>query len=160
MMRIGHGYDVHKFGIETKNSFIVLGGVSIPYVKPLIAHSDGDVLVHAICDALLGAAALGDIGLHFPDSSDKYENIDSMELLKSVSEKLLAMGWTVSNVDSTIVTEQPKMANHIAEMCTQIAKTLKIDRSAVNVKATTTEGLGFSGRSEGIEAHAVILLHD
>lgn len=155
MIRIGHGYDVHRF---CDGEYIIIGGVKIPHEKKLLAHSDGDVLVHAIADSLLGAAALGDIGYHFPDTDMAYENIDSMILLSRVKDLLLANGYVVGNIDSTIVAQAPKMAPHIEKMRENIAKVLEIPASAVNVKATTEEKLGFTGRKEGISAHAVALI--
>ncbi|OPX54627.1 2-C-methyl-D-erythritol 2,4-cyclodiphosphate synthase [Oceanospirillum multiglobuliferum] len=154
-MRIGHGFDVHKFG---EGDHIVIGGVSIPYTQGLVAHSDGDVLIHALCDALLGAAALGDIGKHFPDTDPAYAGADSRELLRKVVQLLGRNGWQVVNIDSTIVAQAPKMAPHIEQMCQNLAQDLRINYRAVNVKATTTEQLGYTGRKEGIAAHAVVLL--
>lgn len=156
-MRIGTGYDVHVLG---PNRRMIIGGVDIPYHLGLIAHSDGDVLVHAICDALLGAAALGDIGKHFPDSDEKYKNINSIHLLKLVGELLKEHGYNVVNIDSTIIAQQPKMAPHIENMRQNIADALQLDVSCVSVKATTTERLGFCGRGEGIAADAVCLLDE
>lgn len=155
MIRIGHGYDVHRF---CDGDFIVIGGVKIPHEKKLLAHSDGDVLVHAIADALLGACALGDIGKHFPDTDMAYENIDSMILLSRVCELLYENGYTIGNIDSTIVAQAPKMMPHIEKMRENISSVLKIPVSCVNVKATTEEKLGFTGRKEGISAHAVCLI--
>ncbi len=154
-MRIGHGYDVHKF---TDGDSIVIGGVEISHTHGLEAHSDGDVLIHALCDALLGAAGLWDIGHHFPDTDDAFKNIDSRVLLRRVIADLAAQGWAVGNIDSTIVAQAPKMAPHIPTMCQHLADDMNIDVSAVNVKATTTEKLGFAGRKEGIAAHAVALI--
>lgn len=154
-MRIGHGYDVHRFG---EGEFITLGGVRIPHKFGLIAHSDGDVLLHALCDALLGAAALGDIGRHFPDTDPRYKGIDSRELLRHVVSLLSELGWVVGNVDATIVAQAPKMAPHIEQMCANIAEDLQVETDQVNVKATTTEKLGFTGREEGLAVHAVALL--
>ncbi|WP_417597210.1 2-C-methyl-D-erythritol 2,4-cyclodiphosphate synthase [Oceanospirillum sp.] len=154
-MRVGHGFDVHKFG---PGDHVVLGGVSIPYEQGLLAHSDGDVLIHALCDALLGAAGLGDIGKHFPDTDPEFEGADSRNLLRHVVKLLHQEGWVVGNIDSTLVAQAPKMAPHIGVMCKNLAKDLGVDISAVNVKATTTEKLGFTGRKEGIAAHAVALL--
>ncbi len=154
-MRIGHGFDVHKFG---PGDHVVLGGVSIPYEHGLLAHSDGDVLIHALCDALLGAAGLGDIGKHFPDTDPEFEGADSRNLLRHVVGLLKAEGWVVGNIDSTLVAQAPKMAPHIEAMRVHLAADLDVDISAVNVKATTTEKLGFTGRKEGIAAHAVALL--
>lgn len=155
MIRIGHGYDVHKFGGEGP---ITLGGVKIDYSQGLIAHSDGDVALHAICDALLGALALGDIGKHFPDTSAEFENVDSRLLLRKVFALAQERQFTLGNVDVTIIAQAPKMAPHIDNMRAAIAEDLKADIAQVNVKATTTEKLGFVGRKEGIAVHAVVLL--
>ena len=154
-MRIGHGFDVHRFG---DGDHIYLGGVRIPHTQGLIAHSDGDVLLHALCDALLGAAGLGDIGKHFPDTDKRYAGIDSRELLRHVVRLLHRHHLKPGNIDATIVAEAPKMAPHIELMCQTIAEDLEIDISLVNVKATTTEKLGFTGKKEGIAVHAVVLL--
>lgn len=154
-MRIGHGYDVHRFG---EGDFITLGGVRIPHRFGLLAHSDGDVLLHALCDALLGAAALGDIGRHFPDTDPQFKGVDSRVLLRHVVALVRGKGWQVGNVDATIVAQAPKMAPHIERMCALIAEDLQIVADRVNVKATTTEKLGFTGREEGIAVHAVALL--
>ena len=154
-MRIGHGYDVHSFG---EGDSIVLGGVSIPFDRGLEAHSDGDVLVHAVCDALLGAIAAGDIGRHFPDTDAANADIDSRVLLRRVLELVKAAGWQLGNLDVTVIAQAPKMAPHIDAMCDNLAADLELGRTAVNVKATTTEGLGFAGRAEGIAVHAVVLL--
>src|SRR6187431_2989207 len=154
-MRIGHGYDVHAFGPGDK---IVIGGVVIPHHHGLIAHSDGDVLLHALCDALLGAAALGDIGKHFPDTDMQYRNADSRSLLRMVYSKVKAKGWKLENADMTIVAQKPRMANYIPHMVQNIAADLQADNDQINVKATTTEKLGFTGREEGIAAYAVVLL--
>jgi len=154
-MRIGHGYDVHRFGA---GDFITLGGVRIPHRLGLLAHSDGDVLLHALCDALLGAAALGDIGRHFPDSDPQFKGADSRALLRHVVGLLQGKGWRVGNVDTTIVAQAPKMAPHIESMRANIAADLQVGSDQVNVKATTTEKLGFAGREEGIAVHAVALL--
>ncbi|MBA1244757.1 2-C-methyl-D-erythritol 2,4-cyclodiphosphate synthase [Pseudomonas japonica] len=154
-MRIGHGYDVHRFG---DGDFITLGGVRIPHTAGLIAHSDGDVLLHALSDALLGAAALGDIGKHFPDTDPRFKGADSRALLRHVVELVQAKGWVVGNVDATIVAQAPKMAPHIEAMREAIAADLQVALDQVNVKATTTEKLGFTGREEGIAVHAVALL--
>jgi 2-C-methyl-D-erythritol 2,4-cyclodiphosphate synthase len=154
-MRIGHGYDVHQL---VSGRPLILGGVQVPHSKGLLGHSDADVLIHAICDACLGAAALGDIGRHFPDSDPRYKGIDSRKLLREVRAKLEAEGWQVQNVDSTIVAQQPKLAAHIPQMVANIAADLEVAASQINVKATTTEKLGFAGREEGIAAHAVVLL--
>ena len=156
-MRIGHGYDVHRF---TQGRSIHLGGVEIEHSHALLAHSDGDVLLHALCDALLGAAGLGDIGRHFPDNDPRYQGIDSRKLLREVMGLLSARGWVVGNADMTVVAQKPKLAPHIDAMRKAIAADLGVRPDAVNVKATTTEGLGFSGREEGIAAHAVVLLSE
>ncbi len=154
-MRIGHGYDVHRF---TEGRSITLGGVVIPYTHGLEAHSDGDVLIHALCDALLGAAGLWDIGHHFPDSDDEFKNIDSRVLLRRVVKDLNKLGWKVNNIDSTIIAQQPRLTPFMPRMRECLAEDLVINIDAVNVKATTTEKLGFAGRKEGIAAHAVVLL--
>lgn len=155
MLRIGQGYDAHTF---KNGDHIVIGGVEIPYTRGMAAHSDGDVALHALCDALLGAAALGDIGKHFPDTDAAYKGIDSRILLRSVVEKLAGLGYGTVNVDVTIVAQAPKMAPHIPQMRERIAADLGVAVDAVNVKATTTEGMGFEGRGEGISAYAVALL--
>lgn len=154
-MRIGHGYDVHRFG---DGDFITLGGVRIAHTAGLVAHSDGDVVLHALSDALLGAAALGDIGKHFPDTDPRFKGADSRALLRHVVALVQAKGWRVGNVDATIVAQAPKMAPHIDAMRTAIAQDLQVELDHVNVKATTTEKLGFTGREEGIAVHAVALL--
>lgn len=154
-MRIGQGYDVHRLAAGRR---LVIGGVEIEHDKGLLGHSDADVLLHAICDALLGAAALGDIGKHFPDSDARYQGIDSRELLRQVAILLEDRGRRVVNVDATIIAEAPRMAPHIPKMVANIAADLAIEPHYVNVKATTTEGLGFSGRGEGIAAQAVCLV--
>lgn len=154
-MRIGHGFDVHKFG---GNGPIIIGGVSIEHTQGLVAHSDGDVLLHALCDALLGAVALGDIGKHFPDTDDAYENADSRHLLRHVVSLVANKGYQLVNADMTIVAQSPKMAPHIESMRAIIADDTNSDLDAINVKATTTEKLGYTGRKEGIACHAVVLL--
>jgi 2-C-methyl-D-erythritol 2,4-cyclodiphosphate synthase len=154
-MRIGQGFDVHQLVAGRK---LVMGGVEIPHEKGLLGHSDADVLLHAICDALLGAAGLGDIGKHFPDSDARYKGIDSRKLLREVASLLRSRGHRVVNVDATIVAEAPRMAPHIPAMVSNIAADLSIEASHVNVKATTTEKLGFTGRGEGIAAQAVCLI--
>jgi len=154
-MRVGHGYDVHKFA---ENRPLIIGGETIPHSHGLEAHSDGDVLIHAICDALLGAAGLWDIGHHFPDSDARFKNIDSRELLRRVIKDLADRGWKVSNIDSTVVAQAPNLAPFIPAMREKLAMDLAVDVDAVNVKATTTEKLGFAGREEGIAAHAVVLI--
>ena len=154
-MRIGHGYDVHRF---CDGDFITLGGVRIPHKYGLLAHSDGDVVLHALSDALLGAAALGDIGKHFPDTDPQFKGADSRVLLRHVVGIVQAKGWKVGNIDATIVAQAPKMAPHIETMRQFIAQDLQVELDQVNVKATTTEKLGFTGREEGIAVHAVALL--
>jgi 2-C-methyl-D-erythritol 2,4-cyclodiphosphate synthase len=150
-MRIGTGYDVHRL-VEGRK--LIIGGVEIPHEKGLLGHSDADVLLHAVCDALLGAAGLGDIGRHFPDSAPKYRGISSLFLLEEVRRLIREAGFRVNNIDATIVAERPKMAPYIPSMVANIASALTVDGMAVNVKATTTEGLGFAGRGEGIAAYA------
>ncbi len=154
-MRIGHGFDVHKFG---PGDHVMLGGVAIPYHQGFIAHSDGDVLIHAICDALLGAAALGDIGKHFPDTDDQFKDIDSRVLLKDVVASLQKLNYAVVNLDATIIAQAPKISPHTSKMVANLAADLNIQSDQVNIKATTTEKLGFTGRKEGIAAEAVVLL--
>jgi len=154
-MRIGQGFDVHQLVAGRK---LVIGGVEIPYEKGLLGHSDADVLLHAICDALLGAAALGDIGKHFADTDAKFKNIDSRILLRESLHLVREQGWRVGNVDATIIAQAPRMAPHISQMVENIASDLRVERSAVNVKATTTEKLGYAGRGEGIGAQAIVLL--
>ena len=155
MIRIGHGYDVHRL-VEGRR--LVIGGVEIPHEKGLLGHSDADVLLHAISDALLGAAALGDIGHLFPDTSDEYKDADSLLLLRKVGARLYTAGYRPSNIDATVIAQAPKLAPHIQEMRRRIAYALDMDVSAVSVKATTEEGLGFSGEKLGIAAHAVCLI--
>ena len=154
-IRVGHGFDVHAFAEHRK---LIIGGVDIPYELGLAGHSDADVLLHAICDALLGAAGLGDIGRHFPETDMAFAGIDSRILLRRVAEQLHERGWQVANVDATIIAQAPKMAPHIARMTAHIADDLGIALDRVNVKATTTEKLGFTGRGEGIAAEAVCLI--
>jgi 2-C-methyl-D-erythritol 2,4-cyclodiphosphate synthase len=154
-IRVGQGFDVHAFA---ENRKLIIGGVEIPYDKGLLGHSDADVLLHAICDALLGAASLGDIGKHFPDTDAQYKNIDSRELLRDVMARIKSLGWQVGNIDATLIAQVPKMAPHIPTMMQNIATDLGIKLDQVNVKATTTEKLGFTGRGEGIAAQAVCLL--
>ncbi len=153
--RIGQGFDVHAFG---PGQYLVLGGVRVPHDHGFLAHSDGDVLLHALCDALLGAAALGDIGQHFPDNDPAYRGADSRQLLTEVLVLVRQAGWQPVNIDSVIIAQTPKMAPHIPEMRENIARDCGIPVTAVNVKATTTERLGFTGRGEGIAAQAVVLL--
>jgi 2-C-methyl-D-erythritol 2,4-cyclodiphosphate synthase len=154
-MRVGQGYDVHAF---TAGRRLVIGGVEIPYARGLAGHSDADVLLHAICDALLGAAALGDIGRHFPDSDPQYGGVDSRELLRATGKKVAAAGYRIVNVDATIVAQEPRMAPHVARMIGNIATDLGLQPAAVSVKATTTERLGAIGRGEGIAAQAIALI--
>ena len=156
-MRIGHGYDVHKL-VEDRD--LILGGVKIPYEKGLLGHSDADVLLHAVSDALLGAAGLRDIGYHFPDTEPAYKGADSLELLRIVGQKVAAKGYRVSNVDVTLIAQRPKVGKYIPEMAQNIAAALGMDQDRVNVKATTEEGLGFTGNGEGISCHAVCLLEE
>ncbi|MCU7835840.1 MAG: 2-C-methyl-D-erythritol 2,4-cyclodiphosphate synthase [gamma proteobacterium symbiont of Taylorina sp.] len=179
-MRIGHGYDAHRFSDEfitttdiadvslsvdeypnvskENDTAIIIGGVKIPHTHDLIAHSDGDVLIHALCDALLGALALGDIGKHFPDSSAEFKNIDSRILLRKVMQSVFDRQYEISNVDMTIIAQTPKMSPYIEAMCLCLADDLKIDLSQINIKATTTEKMGFTGRKEGIAAHVVVCI--
>jgi 2-C-methyl-D-erythritol 2,4-cyclodiphosphate synthase len=154
-IRIGHGFDVHAFAEGRR---LIIGGVDIPHSRGLLGHSDADVLLHAICDALLGAAALGDIGKHFPDSDARFKGIDSRKLLRHVVALLAGRGWKVGNVDATLIAQAPKMAPHIPSMREHIAEDLGIAADQVNVKATTTEHLGFTGREEGIAAESVCLI--
>lgn len=154
-MRVGIGYDVHKLVEKRK---LILGGVEIPYDLGLLGHSDADVLLHAIMDSLLGAAALGDIGKHFPDNNNEYKNISSLLLLEKVGSLIREKGYEIGNIDSTIIAQKPKMSPYIPQMIENIAHSLKIDKSAVSVKATTEEGLGFTGRGEGISAQSICLL--
>ncbi|MBQ4118845.1 MAG: 2-C-methyl-D-erythritol 2,4-cyclodiphosphate synthase [Clostridia bacterium] len=155
MIRIGHGYDVHKFA---ENRKCIIGGVEIPCDRGLLGHSDADVLLHAVCDALLGAAALGDIGKHFPDNDNAYLGIDSRILLRKTVALLASKGFKIGNIDATIIAQKPKMAKYIDAMRQNIADDCQIDDSFVNVKATTEEGLGFTGALEGISAHAVCII--
>lgn len=154
-LRIGHGYDVHRL---TAGRRLVIGGVTIPYEKGLLGHSDADVLLHAISDALLGAAALGDIGKHFPDTDECYKDADSLVLLSAVGQILSNAGYKPSNIDATVIAQAPKLAPHIQMMRENIAKALNIEPDAVSVKATTEEHLGFTGNGEGISAHAVCII--
>lgn len=154
-MRIGMGYDVHRL---VENRDLILGGVKIPHSLGLLGHSDADVLLHAIMDALLGAAALGDIGKHFPDTDERYKDADSLKLLEEVANKIEEKNCKVGNIDATIVAQKPKLAPYIEDMRKNIAKTLKIDADSVNIKATTEEKLGFTGNEEGISAYAVALI--
>lgn len=154
-MRVGQGFDVHQL-VEGRK--LIVGGVDIPYERGLFGHSDADVLLHAICDALLGAAGLGDIGRHFPDSDPRYKGIDSRRLLREVVHLLRGKGWIVANLDATIIAQAPKMAPYILQMAENIAADLEVAADCINVKATTTEKLGFTGRGEGIAAQAVCLI--
>ena len=154
-MRIGHGYDAHTFA---ENRKLILGGVDIPYEKGLAAHSDGDAVIHALCDALLGAVALGDIGTYFPDTDAEFENIDSRILLRKVLDLLQGKSYKVVNADMTILAQAPKMAPHIRGMRENLAEDMQVEIDAVNIKATTTEKMGFIGRKEGIAVYAVVLL--
>ena len=155
MIRIGHGYDVHRFA---ENRKLILGGVEIPYEYGLLGHSDADVLAHAIMDALLGAAALGDIGQHFPDTDEMYRGADSMLLLREVCRILSDNGYTIGNIDSTVIAQKPKLKDHIVDMRQTIAENCRLDISQVSVKATTEDKLGFTGRLEGVSAHAVCVI--
>ncbi|SFT60083.1 2-C-methyl-D-erythritol 2,4-cyclodiphosphate synthase [Halomonas saccharevitans] len=155
MMRIGHGFDVHRFG---EGDHLMIGGVAIPFDHGFVAHSDGDVLLHAICDALLGACGLGDIGRHFPDTDPAWAGADSRALLRHVAGLIAEAGYRVGNLDATVLAQAPKLAPHVASMAERIAEDLGITAAAINVKATTTERLGFTGRGEGIAAEAVVLL--
>ncbi len=155
-MRIGQGFDAHALVAGRR---LVIGGVTIPCDKGLSGHSDADVLLHAITDALLGAAGLGDIGRHFPDSDSRYKDADSRALLRDIARKVRAMGWEISNIDATIIAQAPKMAPHIPAMIAAVAADLELEAAQVNIKAKTTERLGFTGRGEGIAAQAVVLLH-
>lgn len=157
-MRIGHGFDVHAFGDAAPDSHVILGGVSIPYERALLAHSDGDVALHALSDALLGAIAAGDIGRHFPDTDPSYAGVDSRQLLRRVSELVRENGYRPVNVDLTLIAQAPTLAPHVSAMCACISDDLGLAPGTVNVKATTTERLGYIGRGEGIAAHAVVLL--
>ncbi len=155
MIRIGHGYDVHAFADNRK---CIIGGVEIPYEKGLLGHSDADVLLHAISDSLLGAAALGDIGKHFPDTDPEYKGSDSLKLLSCVVKLIEEKGYKVNNIDATVIAQAPKLAPHIVAMRENIAEALNVDVDFVSVKATTEEKLGFTGRKEGISAHCVCLI--
>ena len=154
-MRIGHGYDVHRL-VEGRK--LILGGVEIPYEKGLLGHSDADVLTHSVADSILGALAMGDIGKHFPDNDEKYKGADSIMLLKEVCRMMKEKGYKIGNIDATVIAQKPKMKDYIGKMRENIAKDCKIDIDAVNVKATTEEGLGFTGQLQGISAHAVCII--
>ena len=156
-MRIGHGYDVHKL---TEGRDLILGGVKIPYEKGLLGHSDADVLLHAVSDALLGAAALGDIGVHFPDTDPAYKGADSLKLLEIVGQKVAEAGFCISNIDVTMIAQRPKLRPYIAEMRSNIAKALNLEPDQINVKATTEEHLGFTGDGSGMACHAICLLEN
>ena len=156
-MRIGHGYDVHKL-VEGRD--LILGGVKIPYEKGLLGHSDADVLLHAVSDALLGAAGLGDIGVHFPDTAPQYKGADSLLLLQTVGQKVKAQGYRISNIDVTMIAQRPKLKDYIPQMVRNIARVLELEPSRVNVKATTEEKLGFTGEGLGMSCHAVCLLEE
>lgn len=158
MMRVGHGYDIHRFEENSTKSFIVLGGVSIPYEKGILAHSDGDVVIHALIDAMLGACALGDIGKHFPDTDPQYKDKDSRVFLKHVLEKVNACGYEIGNADISIIAQAPKLAPYIMAMQENMAQDLQISLNCINVKATTHEHLDAIGQKMGIAAHAVVLV--
>jgi len=158
-VRIGNGIDVHRFDMsEAEDSSIILGGVTIPHQFRLLAHSDGDVLTHALMDAMLGALALGDIGTHFPDSDERYRGISSLELLEIVHHLIIEKGWQIGNADMTIVAQAPKIAPHVAAICNSLSQALSVRQDQISVKATTTETLGFTGRGEGIAVYATVLL--
>jgi 2-C-methyl-D-erythritol 2,4-cyclodiphosphate synthase len=160
LFRIGHGYDVHRFADAAQaDASIILGGVSIAHTHRLLAHSDGDVLIHALCDALLGAIAQGDIGRHFPDNDARYHNIDSCELLKQVVNMMRQAGYTAGNIDVTVIAQAPKISPHAEAMRARLAQLLCTQIDAINIKATTTEQLGFTGRGEGIAVHVVALVY-
>ena len=156
-VRIGHGYDVHRL-VEGRK--LILGGVAIPFERGLAGHSDADVLIHAVCDALLGSLALGDIGIHFPDSDPQFKDISSLELLGEVAVMVKEKGFSIGNIDVTLVAEQPKIAPYIAQMQEAIVRTAALEKERISIKATTTEGLGFIGTGEGIAAHAVVLVEE
>ncbi len=155
IIRVGHGYDVHKLAINRK---LIIGGTEIPYEKGLSGHSDADVLVHAVMDSLLGAAALGDIGAHFPDSDPKYSGADSIELLKKVCALINSKGYSVSNIDATVIAQKPKLRPYVETMRERLSEAMKLDKDCISIKATTEENLGFTGRLEGISAHCVALI--
>jgi 2-C-methyl-D-erythritol 2,4-cyclodiphosphate synthase len=154
-MRIGHGYDAHRLEDDRE---LILGGVTIPFEKGLVGHSDADVLAHALCDALLGAAALGDLGKHFPDCDDQYKNADSMKLLNSVGKMINRKGFTIGNIDATVIAQQPRLMPYIPAMIENIGRALEISVGQISVKATTTEGMGFTGAGQGISAWASVLI--
>ena len=155
-IRIGHGFDVHRF---TEGDHIVLGGVKIQHHRALDAHSDGDVVVHAICDALLGAIAAGDIGRHFPDTDSQYKNIDSCILLEKVYQQVMQTGYQLGNIDVTVIAQVPVLSTHIPSMCKRLAEVMQISSNKINIKATTTEQLGYIGREEGIAVHSVVIVY-
>jgi len=160
-IRIGHGFDAHRFASSQepgKEVFITLGGEKIRHQFALLAHSDGDVLIHALCDAILGALSLGDIGRHFPDSDEQYAGVDSRKLLTTVVSKMQSLGYRLGNADITLIAQRPKMAPHIANMLKHLSQDCLVPETAINIKATTTEKMGFTGREEGIACHAVVLL--
>jgi 2-C-methyl-D-erythritol 2,4-cyclodiphosphate synthase len=158
--RIGHGYDVHRFSEQPEAAAqITLGGIKIAHSKTLIAHSDGDVLIHALCDAMLGAIAAGDIGRHYPDTDPAFRDIDSSVLLQKTNQMLQQASYQIGNIDITIIAQKPKMSPHIPAMCDKLAQLLRIASNQINIKATTTEGLGFAGREEGIAVHAVVIVY-
>ncbi len=158
-IRIGNGYDVHRFADEARDAaFITIGGVRIDHERSLLAHSDGDVLIHALCDALLGAMALGDIGQHFPDTDPRYKNCNSLDLLRHVIALLSSSGWQLINVDTTLVAQAPRFSPYISEMRVALSAAMQVAVEHISVKATTTEGLGFAGRKEGIACYAVVLV--
>lgn len=156
LIRIGHGYDVHRF---TRGDHVMLGGVKIPHTLALDAHSDGDVLIHAVCDALLGAIAAGDIGRHFPDTDAKYNNIDSCVLLDKVYQQVQQQGYILGNLDVTVIAQKPVLSNHIPGMCQRLAEVMQVSAEQINIKATTTERLGYIGREEGIAVHSVVIVY-
>ncbi len=161
MMRIGHGFDVHRFAeiSDVQTNMITLGGIGIPSERPLLAHSDGDVLLHAVCDALLGAIAAGDIGRHFPDTDERYKDADSSELLRHVYRLVRQKGYELGNLDVTVIAQTPRLSPYIDTMCESIATTLEVATECINVKATTTETLGYIGRREGIAVHSVVIVY-
>ena len=160
LFRIGHGYDVHRFAATAETGAqLTIAGVTIAHTHTLLAHSDGDVLAHALCDALLGALALGDIGQHFPDTDPRYRNCSSLLLLQNVLTLIRTEGWNIANVDTTLVAQAPRFAPHVPAMRATLAAAMNVSTSQISVKATTTEGLGFTGRQEGIACYAVVLLH-
>ena len=157
-MRVGTGFDAHRFADASPGAEVMLGGVAIPFERGILAHSDGDVVIHALCDAILGACALGDIGMHFPDNDESLQGADSRMLLRQCYDKAMAMGLTLGNADITLIAERPKVRPYVETMRKVLADTLNVDIACISVKATTTEGMGFTGREEGIAAQAVVLL--